>query len=240
MSFNAINHLVNNWGQGIEDQIPEHWFEETNKKEFRVLEVGFGKGSLLKRLSNVNGPELYGIECSQQNYRHALDVMKVKANLILSDISLERFPYVDGHFDVVVMLEVLEHVLSPMHAILEIQRVLRKDGIFMFSWPEERLISGIGMEEDQSKRQHGPGYHSFPYPGLFRYDNMRVFFEQMYFKIEEEIRREYHVFWKMRNTKKDAPNILDVVNGDYDRKTLYNDIETESKFKDLVPYLNRS
>jgi len=232
MSFNAVNHLVNNWGMGIEDQIPERWFQEINKKDLKVLEVGFGKGSLLKRLSH-DGPELYGIDCSQQNFRHASNVLKVKAALSLSDISTERIQLPDGHIDCVILLEVLEHIMSPIHAILEIQRVLKKDGIFYYSWPEERLISGIGMEEDQTKRRYDVGFHSFPYPGLFRYDNMRVFFNQMFFKIVDEEKKDYHIFWKMINTKKDRPEILDVVNGDYSREKLYSDIETSFKFREL-------
>lgn len=232
MSFNAINHLVNNWGMGIEDQIPELWFKEINRHDLKILEVGFGKGTLLKRLSSQNGPELYGIECSQTNYRHAINSLKVNAALSLADISMERFQYPDGHFQVVIMLEVLEHVMSPLHVALEIQRVLQKDGVFIFSWPEERLISGIGIEEDQSKRRHDVGYHTFPYPGLFRYDNMRIFFNQLYFKIIEEVKVDYHVFFKMINVKPDRPNILDIVNGDYDGKKLFGDIETESKLKE--------
>jgi SAM-dependent methyltransferase len=224
MAFDAVHSLVNNWGMGIEDKIPEQWFKEIHKPELKVLEVGFGKANLLKRLQN--GPELYGIEASQTNYRYALDEQKIKANLSICDISTERFQYPDGHFDVVIMLEVLEHIMSPLHAISEIQRVLKKDGIFYFSWPEERLISGIGKELKQENREYGPGFHSFPYPGLFLYENTRVFFNQLYFKIIEELKNDYHIFFKMINTKLDKPNILDVVNGDYDKKDLYGSIIT--------------
>lgn len=227
--FDAVHSLVNNWGMGIEDQIPELWFNEANKPESKILEVGFGKGSLLKRFNQAGKEtELYGLDASQTNYRHAKDQLKVKANLSMGDISFERFQYPDGFFDVVVMLEVLEHIMSPIHAVLEIQRVLKKDGIFIFSWPEERLISGIGKEMDQSKRQYGPGFHSFPYPGLFLYENMRIFFNQMYFKIIEEMQKEYHIFFKMENKKLDKPNILDVVNGDYNGIDLYGSILTPS------------
>ena len=236
MTFNAINHLVNNWGQGIEDGMPEIWFQQINKKDLRILEVGFGKGSLLKRLDHPNGPQLYGVDCSQQNFRYAIGELKVNAALSLSDISMERLQYPDGHFDIVIMFEVLEHVMSPMHVVLEIQRVLKKDGVFIFSWPEERLISGIGLEEDQTKRRHDVGYHTFVYPGLFRYDYMRVFFEQLYFRIIEEEKKDYHIFWKMINTKKDRPNILDIVNGDYDKNVLFGDIVTKPKFQELIPY----
>lgn len=221
MTFNAINSLVNVWGMGIEGAILDQWFEEINKPEYNILEVGFGKGNLLKRLDK---PKLCGVDASQTNFRYALGENQVKAELCLIDISTDRLPYPDGHFDVVVMLEVLEHILSPLHAILEIKRVLKKDGLFLFSWPEERLISGIGKEEDNSKRRYDSGFHSFPYPGLFKYENMRVFFNQLYFRIIEEEMREYHIFFKMQNTKVDRPEILDVVNSDYSH--LYDDIVT--------------
>jgi ubiquinone/menaquinone biosynthesis C-methylase UbiE len=235
MSFNALDHLKNNWGQGVEGNIPEHWFQEILKDGLKILEIGFGKGNFLKRLEDSHKDiEICGVECSEQNLRYARTELKLKkSNMLLFDVSTQKYPWDSGHFDVVVLLEVLEHVLSPMYVILEIQRVLKKDGLFIYSWPEERLISGIGMEEDQSKRRHGVGFHSFPYPGLFRYDNMRVFFNQMFFKIIDEERKEYHIFFKMLNVKHDRVHILDVVNGDYSRQQLYGDIETNSKFKDL-------
>jgi len=232
--FDAVHSLANNWGMGLEDRIPQSWFNEI-KPEINILEVGFGKGNLLKKLESTNA-KLYGIECSQTNYRYAQNELKVKANISLLDISFERFPYPDGHFQIVILCEVLEHVLSPMHVILEIQRTLQKNGLFIYSWPEERLISGIGLEEDQSKRRHDLGYHTFPYPGLFRYDNMRVFFNQMFFKIIDEEKLDYHIFFKMLNIKPNRVHILDVVNGDYDKKQLYCDIETEPKYKELIPF----
>lgn len=228
--FDAVHSLVNNWGMGIEDNIPEAWFNEINRPS-KLLEVGFGKGTLLKRLDNENGPELYGIDSSQVNYRYAVNELNVNAQLALADISFERFQYPDGHFDVVVLLEVLEHVMSPIHVILEIQRVLKKDGVFIFSWPEESLISGMGKELIQENRRYDDGFHSFPYPGLFLYGNMRVFFNQMYFQITEEKQQDYHIFFKMINRKLDKPNILDVVNADYDADDLYKTIRTEPQIK---------
>ena len=229
MSYDAVHSLVNNWGMGIEGDIPEQWFNEINKAEFNILEVGFGKGNLLKRLDHDEGPVLYGLEASQTNYRYAENELQLNAQLSLCDISTERFQYPDGHFDVIVLLEVLEHIMSPIHCILEIKRVLKQDGIFIFSWPEERLISGIGKEEDNSKRRYDDGFHSFPYPGLFKYENTRVFLNQFYFKIIDEAQKDYHIFFKMENKKVDRPEMLDVVNADYNGDQLYGDIRTPAK-----------
>jgi len=241
MPFNAINSLREYCGMGVEDQIPDAWFKELSSQntitdnklvisERNILEVGFGKGSLLKRFNNSGkNSGLYGVDASQNNFRYAQTQLKLNAQLTLADISTDRLPYPDGHFDTIIMLEVLEHIMSPMHAMLEIKRVLKADGIFIFSWPEERLISGIGKEENQANRKYETGFHAFPYPGLFRYDYMRVFFNQLYFKIIDEEKREYHIYLKMLNKKVNRPEILDVVNGDYDTNKLYGDIRTMPK-----------
>lgn len=229
MPYNAVNSLVYNWGMGIEGGIPDSWFNEVNLPNNKLLEVGFGKGNLLKRFNNENGPVLHGLEASFVNYEY-MQKEKNNAHLSLCDISTERIQYPDGEFDVVVLLEVLEHIMSPIHCMLEIKRVLKHDGIFIFSWPEERLISGIGKEEDNSKRRYDYGYHSFPYPGLFKYENTRAFLNQLYFKIVDEEKKDYHIFFKMENKKVDRPEILDVVNGDYDGEQLYGDIKTPPKF----------
>ena len=227
--FDAVHSLVNNWGMGIEDKVPDGWFKPVCKNELKILEVGFGKGSLLKRFNDSGkNQELYGVDASQTNYRYAKNELKVDAQLSLADISLERYQYPDGFFDVVIMLEVLEHIMSPLHAILEIQRVLKKDGHFIFSWPEERLISGIGRELNQRNRRYDAGYHAFPYPGLFLYENMVVFFNQLYFEIIDETVLDYHVFFKMVNKKLDKPNILDVVNGDYDGNDFYKSVKSST------------
>jgi len=61
------------------------------------------------------------------------------------------------------------------------------------------------------------------------YENMRVFFNQMYFEIIDEIQQGYHIFFKMINRKHDLPHILDVVNGDYDGNKLYGSVKTQPK-----------
>ena len=57
--------------------------------------------------------------------------------------------------------------------------------------------------------------------------HLHCFLNQLYFKIVDEEKKDYHIFFKMENKKIDRPEILDVVNGDYDR--LYDDITTPSK-----------
>lgn len=47
----------------------------------------------------------------------------------------EELPWDDEHFDIVICSEVLEHLPEPEKAISEIYRVLKRDGIGIFSTP---------------------------------------------------------------------------------------------------------
>lgn len=46
-----------------------------------------------------------------------------------------RLPFVDGAFDTVLLLEVLEHVSDPVKALCEIRRVLKSGGLLLLSMP---------------------------------------------------------------------------------------------------------
>ena len=90
MSFNATNNLVNNWGMGVEGAIPDKWFNEINHSNFKILEVGFGKGNMLKRLEEGNNPELHGLDASQVNYRYAKGENNLNASLIYTYVTKRK------------------------------------------------------------------------------------------------------------------------------------------------------
>jgi len=54
----------------------------------------------------------------------------------LFDAERDRYPYPDGHFDLVIAGEIIEHmVLDPMHLLLESRRVLRDGGTLIVTTP---------------------------------------------------------------------------------------------------------
>lgn len=94
-----------------------------NKK---VLEVGCGKGRI-SRIFKSMGADVYGIDLSEKLLQDAKTVRPhyfVKA-------SAGQIPFKSGSFDVVVLLEVLEHIPQPTVVFEELSRVLKNDGLLI-------------------------------------------------------------------------------------------------------------
>lgn len=115
----------------------------------RVLDVGFGYGDFLA-VAKERGWETFGVETSgkavAQGRSHLPD-----STLIQADASKEKLPFPDGRFDIVVCLDVVEHLSQVDHLFSEVSRVLRRGGVFFLTTPPVTLNSrvlGRFMSED--------------------------------------------------------------------------------------------
>jgi SAM-dependent methyltransferase len=62
----------------------------------------------------------------------------------LFDAEKDPFPYPDGHFDVVLACEILEHLrFDPMHMLLESRRVLAPDGALVLTTPNTASFTSV-------------------------------------------------------------------------------------------------
>jgi SAM-dependent methyltransferase len=60
----------------------------------------------------------------------------------LFDAERDRFPYPDGHFDLVVAGEIIEHMIyDPMHLLVESRRVLCEGGYLLLSTPNASSLA---------------------------------------------------------------------------------------------------
>jgi SAM-dependent methyltransferase len=91
----------------------------------KVLEIGAGEGSVLRRLSELGfGGALYALEIS----RSAVAAIEQQRIPRLVDCLLYdgyHVPYGDAHFDVAILSHVLEHVEHPRQLLYEASRVAR-------------------------------------------------------------------------------------------------------------------
>lgn len=65
------------------------------------------------------------------------------------DAERDPFPYPDGHFDVVVAGEIIEHLTyDPMHMLLEARRVLRDGGALVVTTPNVGSVTSVAKTLD--------------------------------------------------------------------------------------------
>lgn len=117
----------------------------------RVLDVGPENPSVPRFLSSR-------LSVPMTRY-HCIDVSSKSVTLLTSagfpalqiDVSVETLPFPDGHFDLVLMTEVIEHLFDPDHALLEIHRVLAAGGVLVVTTPNlaswaNRILLLVGRQ----------------------------------------------------------------------------------------------
>ena len=102
----------------------------------RVLELGSGLGSVLLEMRRRK-LDAVGLEPSEEwcgIIRRRLERDGLAGNCVVQGIG-EHLPFADSSVDLVVSLQVLEHVQEPERVLREIDRVLRPGGILYLSAP---------------------------------------------------------------------------------------------------------
>jgi methionine biosynthesis protein MetW len=106
-------------------------FEQNIDATSRCLDVGCGAGQTYAQLVYRSAASYTGVDVSST----AVDLARsngLRAELIDDAASL---PFADDSFDVVICIEVLEHLFLPQQAVSEILRVLRPGGRLIASAP---------------------------------------------------------------------------------------------------------
>ncbi len=131
--------------------------------QLKVLDVGCGGGFTCEFLAK-RGAQVTGIDqsaaCIEAANHHASEA---NLNINYRQSQAEQLPFDDDMFDVVVCVDVLEHVESPQQTIAEISRVLKPEGQFCFdtinrTW-QSRMVM-IWLLENVL-RQISPGIHDW-------------------------------------------------------------------------------
>ncbi len=99
-----------------------------------VLDLGSANGLIFKVLEDMRITQTYGADIGDY-----LSKGRPK-HFALFDFNRDAYPYADGQFDAVTSIETIEHLENPFYFVREIHRVLKKDGIFIFSTPNPSHI----------------------------------------------------------------------------------------------------
>lgn len=112
-----------------------------NQINLKILDVGCGTGLNSQAMADFG--EVFSLDASSE----ALSYCRQKGLSNLYHGRLENLPFNDNCFDLVVALDVLEHIENDRAAVEEINRVLKKGGIlisfvpaFKILWSEQDVI----------------------------------------------------------------------------------------------------
>lgn len=117
---------------------------ETSRKTNNLIDIGFGEGGLLS-VAEKNNWKCFGTELSPQSLKHGNERGWTVSQDALSD---ERFPK-EG-FDVVTMIELIEHIPNPDFFLKTAFSLLRPGGILFMTTPNIKSINGRWLETDWS------------------------------------------------------------------------------------------
>lgn len=115
-----------------------------SKAKMNAIELGCGEGYSTQRL--------HGMLTGDTNF-HASEFVdelvpkaqKLNPKVKIIQESVYELKHKDKSFDIVFLLEVLEHLDYPDTALREIKRVLKDDGVLILGVPREPLWRGLNM-----------------------------------------------------------------------------------------------
>ncbi len=103
----------------------------------RLLNVGCFNGALERHFLEPLGVEAYGVDLNADAVAFAQQQARDPSRFSVSPA--EKLPFENGHFDIVFLLDVLEHVEDESRTLTEIYRVLKPGGRLVVSVPHDFL-----------------------------------------------------------------------------------------------------
>ena len=131
--------LLDNYFRSVNELI-----EFTDLKKGNALEIGCGAGFSTKRLNKFL-PKAVKLEGSEYVEEMLPDARKLNPGINFIAESVYELKRKDETFDIVFLLEVLEHLDYPDIALKEISRVLKPGGYLIIGVPREPLWRMLNM-----------------------------------------------------------------------------------------------
>lgn len=111
-------------------------------ENIKILDIGSGGGLVCKPMYEFGG-DVTGIDANEHNTKAATSYAK-EHNLDIKYINATVEEYAPAHkaqYDVVLCLEVIEHVANPIEFAQNISKLVKRDGILIFSTINRTLKS---------------------------------------------------------------------------------------------------
>ncbi len=120
-----------------------------DRERLEILDVGCGTGSLLKKLEKYG--HAMGVDISEE----AIKFCRLRGcrNVYVVDQE-EGLPFQDNTFDLVIAMDIIEHIDDDSGALAECYRVIRKGGVLLITVPAYDFLWGPHDEVNDHKRRY--------------------------------------------------------------------------------------
>lgn len=112
-------------------------YARERKETLQILDIGCGAGALMQELEEFG--EVTGIDISER----AVEACRKRGLSRVIHGDAAQLPFPNDSFDVVVMMDVLEHLKDDAVGSREVARVLKKDGLAIVAVPAFMFLWGI-------------------------------------------------------------------------------------------------
>lgn len=138
-----------------------------NRNRLRILNIGAGTGDDLEVLNKFGKNYVIDID------KDALSVIDDKSCEERKIADACNLPYDDNFFDVAVSFDVFEHIKNDQKAISEVYRVLKENGVLIFTVPAfQFLFSSHDKALHHQRRYSKENIKTL----LFQFNNIKIFF----------------------------------------------------------------
>lgn len=117
--------------------------QSKKKSSLRIIEIGSGNGNFAGYLANLNHevtgvePSKSGYEISIKNFKHCTFI-----NSPIQDINPDHF---QNKFDIVIAVEIIEHLLDPKSLIRISKKLLSPDGLLIITTPYHGYLKNLTL-----------------------------------------------------------------------------------------------
>jgi len=119
-----------------------------NRKDNQILDIGCGTGALMKEIASEG--TVTGVDFSAD----AVHFCKQRGLENVVQGSVTSLPFPNDIFDIVLALDILEHVEDDGQAVQEISRVLKPGGVAIIFVPAFMMLWGSTDEVSEHKRRY--------------------------------------------------------------------------------------
>jgi ubiquinone/menaquinone biosynthesis C-methylase UbiE len=177
-----------------------------DKDNLKILDIGCGTGIVMKKLEKYG--EVYGMDISEE----AIKFCNKRGIKNISKSSALKIPYKNDYFDLITILDVLEHVDEDQKTLEEINRVLKREGIciltvpaFSFIWSEHDIalhhkrrynlkFLSLNIKKAGMKLEKASYYNFFLSPLIMMFRIMKNFLKNLFHKNYNEASAKTDLF----------------------------------------------